>query len=175
MRLEAKLKDISGVITEVSVDKEGFTAEIDENGYILVGYEGNAFDSGSTKIGNMTFSLSISDVEEPVEITLKNVKAKKAKLTVKAAAVTLAKDASGVNAVANIVCTYKDSKGVTHLIRPESTEITLKNVEAEVSAEDTGLINITKLSKKSGSIKATLTFKGGVKKTVTIKVKKAKK
>ncbi|MBQ9867120.1 MAG: hypothetical protein IJM34_08885, partial [Lachnospiraceae bacterium] len=112
---------------------------------------------------------------EPVEITLNNVKAKKAKLTVKAAAVTLAKDASEVNAVANIVCTYKDSKGVTHLIRPESTEITLKNVEAEVSAEDTGLINITKLSKKSGTIKATLTFKGGVKKKVTITVKRAKK
>ncbi|MBQ9867117.1 MAG: hypothetical protein IJM34_08865 [Lachnospiraceae bacterium] len=54
------------------------------------------------------------------------------------------------------------SKGVTHLIRPENTEIKLTNVEAAVSDEDTSLINISKLSKKKGTIKATLTFKGGV-------------
>ena len=43
-----------------------------------------------------------------------------------------------------------------------------------LSEEDPTLVNITKLEKKSGSVKLELTFKGGVTKNVTIRVKKGK-
>ena len=74
--------------------------------------------------------------------------------------------------VANISCRYKSIDGNYHNIVPESVTITkVTGVEAAISEEDPTLVNITKLNKRSGSIKLMLTFKGGVTENVTIKVK----
>ncbi len=78
----------------------------------------------------LNFGLSISGMEDPVTVTLKKVKAKKITPKVSAAKVTVAKDAAIINATANIVCTYKDSRGILHMISPEKTELKLNNAVA---------------------------------------------
>ncbi len=175
MRIAPKFSNLSSEITGVAIDREDFTAELDENGYICVSYTGDALNAKKLEIGSMTFSLSISGVDKPLDVTLKNLKAKKTNPAVKAVNVSVQKDpAEGAIAVANIMCTYKDSSKVTHLIKPEKTELELRGVEASVNEDDPTLINIKGLSKNSGKITAKLTFKGGVTKTVKIIVKKAK-
>ena len=170
-----KLNAVSGKITAVETDKEGFTAAVNEDGNIVVGYEGTAYNAKNLSIGEMKFKLSISGIDDPVEVTIKNVKAKKTTPSIKKANVVVPANASGdVIATANIVCTYKDSAGISHVIVPESTTIEqLKNVEAEVS-DDPTQINIKSLSQKSGSVRVKLWFSGGVTKTATISVKQAK-
>ena len=171
------LKDVSGEIISVSLDKEGFSAELNENGNIVVNYEGSAYDVKHLDIGTLEFKLGISGADEEVTISLPKVKAKKSVPAVKAAKVTVAKDAAGdVIAVANIVCTYKGSDGRYHSIAPENVKITKlsKGTEAALSEDDPTLVNITKLEKKSGTIKVALSFKGGMTKNVTIRVKKSK-
>ncbi len=170
-----KLNHVSGKITAVETDKEGFTAAVNEDGNIVVGYEGTAYNAKNLSIGEMTFKLSIGGIDDPVEVTIKNVKAKKTTPVVKKANVVVPANASGdVIATANLVCTYKDSAGISHVIIPESTTIEqLKNVEAEVS-DDLTQVNIKSLSQKSGSVKVKLWFSGGVTKNVVISVKQAK-
>lgn len=169
------LKEISGRITAVETDKEGFKAAINEAGNIVVGYEGSAYNKNNLNIGDMRFKLGISGIDDPVEVTLKKVKAKKTLPAIKKVKVFVPENASGdIKATANIVCTYKDRAGVSHVIVPESAEIVkLAYVDAEVSGDPTR-INIRSMSKKSGHVKLKLTFRGGVTKNVTISLAGAK-
>ena len=162
-------KDVDGELTGVSITDKNYSAVINEAGNIVVDYNGDALDAKHLKMGNLTFKLKISDVEEEVSVTIKNVKAKKTTVTVKAAKVKM----NGSKATAaNLICSYKDPAGNMHLIAPVSTIVVKpSNVKAVVS-DDPTVINISDLSKKSGSVKLKLTFAGGVTKTVTVKVAK---
>ena len=111
---------------------------------------------------------------------LKNVTAKKTTPTVKATNVTIPKtlaeksDGTYVIGTANILSTWKDSAKHTQTISPVSAVLDPKNVEAEYNRDDPGKICIKKLTGKSGTVKVTLSYPGGVTKTVTIKVAKGK-
>lgn len=110
-----------------------------------------------------------------MSVTVKGLKAKASKPTVKAAKVKVAKDASGeVLGVAIISCTCKGDDKNSYKIEPESAEImSVRGVEAAVSEVDPTIVNITKLDKQSGAVRLKLTFKGGVTKILKITVKKA--
>ncbi len=176
MILEPVLKDVNGDITAVSVENEGFTAELDENGKILVSYAGSAYNVNDLKIGTLNFKLKIKGIDQEIPVSLKNVKAKKPGLNVKTVKISLAKDQDeSVTASTKLVCTYKGSDGRVHELQPKSVTIDkCKKVEAAVDESDPAMIRISKLTGKSGSIKAVLTFEGGMKKNVTINVKQAK-
>lgn len=196
MIIEPSLKEIEGTITNVAVSnvelKNGtpipassFEAVMN-NGNIEVSYVGSEeMKANSTKIGDMTFTLTVADSStggNPVEVTMfvKNVSAKKTTPATKAANVVIPKDLAEkgdgtyVIGTANIISSYKDSAKHTQMLIPVSVTLDNKGVEAEVASYDQSRILIKKLDGKSGSIKATLTYQGGVTKTVTISVKKGK-
>ena len=169
MVIVPNFKEVGGEIEEVSVTNKDFHAVLNDAGNIVVDYEGNVLNAKNLKIGDLSFKLKISDIDDEVTVTLKNVKAKKTNVKVKAAKVSL-----GTNdeAVANIVCSYKDASGAQHLIAPESITIKgQKNVKA-VIGEDKTSITVSNLTKNSGSVTLTLGFHGGITKNVTVKVKK---
>ena len=82
-------------------------------------------------------------------------------------------DGTTVIGSANIISTYKDSAKHVQTISPTKVTLDCKNVDARPDGNN-GRILITKLDGNSGSVKATLTYPGGVTKTVTIKVSKGK-
>ncbi|MBR5420629.1 MAG: hypothetical protein IK115_05725 [Lachnospiraceae bacterium] len=185
------LKEVSGTITDVSVSAvtgssysaSDFTAVMaGEN--IEVYYTGSAdLKSSALKIGDMSFMVFFvdgSEGSEPLtaEFTVKNVKAKKSQVKLKAAGLKIPKDAvndgSSVIGVVNLVATYKDAAKQVHSIAAVSVKLDCKKVEAETDPSDAGTILVKKLNGNSGTIKATMTFPGGVTKKVTIKVSKAK-
>lgn len=186
------LKEVQGSISAVKVSsvtlKKGtapsasdFTAKIN-NGNIEVSYIGEALSAKNLKVGNMTLTLTVKDNEGneiSVPLTLKNVSAKKTTPKAKAAKVTIPKasaekgDGTTVIGSANIMSTYKDSAKHVQTISPTKVTLNCKKVEARADGNN-GRILITKLDGKSGTVKATLTYPGGVKKTVTIKVTKGK-
>ncbi|MBP5608857.1 MAG: InlB B-repeat-containing protein, partial [Lachnospiraceae bacterium] len=160
-------KDLGGKLEDVSIEKEGFSAVVNEAGNIVVDYEGSAYNTRNLKMGDLTFKLTVEGVEDEVAVTVKKVSAKKTAVKVKAAKVFV-KNGAGV---ANLVCSYKDSAGNMHLIAPEKINLDkLKNVTAVVDEEDPTAVNITSLNGKSGSVKANVQFRNGYSKTVTIKV-----
>ncbi len=173
-----KLTDVGGSIKAVSVAESGFLAKLNAAGNIVIDYSGNAYDAKNLKIGTLTLTLTISGVEKPVTIELKNVKAKKTMPKTKAVSVMIPADASEaagkVIGTANIVSSYKDSAGMIRTIKPVEVSIvgTPKGVEAKVNESDFGEIDIYSLNKKNASFKVKLTYAGGVTKTVTVKVKK---
>ena len=180
------LKEVGGEITDVSVAAApgaiytDFEAVMD-GGNINVYYTGTkAIDVKNMKIGDLKFSITVEGIDAPVEFTLKNVTAKKTTPKVKASKVTIPKsalekaDGSTVIATANILSSYVDSAKHTQTITPADVKLVPKNVEAVRDESDYSRILIKKLTGKSGSIKATLTYGGGVTKTVTIKVAQGK-
>lgn len=196
MVIAPTVKETSATITHATVKAvtlkntnalpaEAFKAQLN-GGNIEVDYVGEEeMTAKNLKIGDMTLTLTLDDNDgagEPVEVdvTIKNVSAKKTVPTVKAAKVTIPKaaaeagDGSIVIGSANLLSTYKDSGKQVRTITPVDVSLSPKNVEAELDPNDPGCILIKKLTGKSGSIKATLTFAGGVTKTVTIKVAKGK-
>ena len=181
MVVRATLKDVGGTVESVTVAEEGFTARPSGNGTILIGYSGDKYNKRNLKIGKLTLSLKISGIEEPVTITMKNVKAKTRIPSVKAATVIIPGDQTtaegGVIGTANIVSSVYLSYGRYIILEPVETKImkASKGVTATVNANDPKEINITNLKKKSGWVKVKLTYAGGVKKTIKIKVKRAGK
>ena len=196
MVIEPTLKEIEGTITGVTVSKvelkkgtpipaSSFEAVMN-NGNIEVIYTGTEdMKASNLKIGDMTFTLTVADSSTggtQVEVTMlvKGVSAKKTSPVAKAAKVvipkSLAESADGTTVIgtANIISSYKDSAKHTQMLIPVSVTPANKGVEAEVASYDQSRILIKKLDGKSGSIKATLTYPGGVTKTVTISVKKGK-
>lgn len=196
MVIEPTLKEIEGTITGVTVSKvelkkgtpipaSSFEAVMN-NGNIEVIYTGTEdMKASNLKIGDMTFTLTVADSSTggtQVEVTMlvKGVSAKKTSPVAKAAKVvipkSLAESADGTTVIgtANIISSYKDSAKHTQMLIPVSVTPANKGVEAEVASYDQSRILIKKLDGKSGSIKATLTYQGGVTKTVTISVKKGK-
>jgi co-chaperonin GroES (HSP10) len=137
-------------------------------------------DAKNLKIGNMKFTLTVDGITDPVEFTIKNVSAKKTNPTAKGTKVVIPKDAaekatgSTVIATANILSTYKDTAKHVRTIKPTSVTLVQKNVTAEYDTNNNTRILIKKLDGKSGSVKATLTYPGGITKTVTISVAKGK-
>ncbi|MCR5357258.1 MAG: hypothetical protein K6E63_07615 [Lachnospiraceae bacterium] len=197
MVIEPKLKELGGTITNVTVSKielkkgtplpaTSFNAVMN-NGNIEVTYKGaEELKAANLAIGNMTLTLTVIDSSAggnpvSVDMLLKNVSAKKTTPKVKAAKVIVPKDAaeSGdgtyVIGTANIISTYRDSAKHTKMIAPVEVTLVNKNVEAETDPSNKSRILIKKLTGKSGNVKATLTYPGGVTKTITIKVSKGKK
>ncbi|MBR3306823.1 MAG: InlB B-repeat-containing protein [Lachnospiraceae bacterium] len=169
MVIVSTLKEVGGEIEAVSVSNKDFHAVLNDAGNIIVDYEGNSLNTKNLKIGDMSFKLKLSGVEDEISVTLKNVKAKKSAIKVKAAKVSMG---SNGTAVANLVCSYKDASGDLYLIAPENISIkSTKNVKAEVG-EDKTAVTVSNLTRNSGNVKLTLTFRGGVTKNVTVKVKK---
>lgn len=172
------LKDVSGTIEAVSVAESGFFANLDAAGNIVIDYTGNKYNLKNLNIGTLTLSLKLNGIDEPVKLTLNNVKAKKTTPTVKAGTVTIPKDAETaegkVIGTANIVSTYNVSSGTYKTISPVKTEIvgTPKDVTAKPNESDMTEIDIYSISKKNVSFKVKLTYAGGVTKTVTVKVNK---
>ncbi len=167
------LKEVSGAITAVKlVGPEGFDASVDGDN-IVIDYTGKTALT-SAALGDMTLQLTVDGITTPIEVKMKNVTAQKAAPIVKAAKVTIPKsatmDGTKVIAATNITSTYKDSAKNIHSLVPDSVTLDCKNVEADVDSMDNCVINITKLTGKSGSIKVTLTYGGGVTKTVTVGV-----
>jgi hypothetical protein len=158
-----------------------FTAEV-KGSYIEVSYVAEEeMKASDLKIGDMTLSLTVLDsagAEAQVPLTLKNVTAKKTAPSVKSSKVVIPKatadkaDGTTVIATANIRSSFKDSAKHTQNITPTDVTLTNKNVVAETDPADRSRILIKKLTGKSGTIKATLTYAGGVTKTVTVKVTK---
>ena len=195
MIIEPTLKELGGTITGVTVSgvelkkgtpipAESFKAVMN-NGNIEVSYSGSQLTAKSLKIGDMTFKLTVADGSAegtPVEVTMliKGVSAKKTAPAVTASKVTIPKasaenaDGTTVIGTANILSCYKDSAKHTQMITPDGVTLTNKNVEAVVDPSNNSRILIKKLTGKSGTVKATLTYPGGVTKTVTISVKKGK-
>ena len=172
------LKDVSGTIEAVSVAESGFFANLDAAGNIVIDYTGNKYNLKNLNIGTLTLSLKLNGIDEPVKLTLNNVKAKKTTPTIKAGTVTIPKDAETVEGkvigTVNIVSTYKVSSGTYKTISPVKTEIvgTPKDVTAKPNESDMTEIDIYSISKKNVSFKVKLTYAGGVTKTVTVKVNK---
>ncbi|MBR3524307.1 MAG: hypothetical protein IKO11_00535 [Lachnospiraceae bacterium] len=176
MIIEPLLKDVNGSITDVSIENEGFSAELDENGRILVSYDGSAYKVNNLKIGTLNFRLKISGIDKEIPVSIKNVKAKKPKLNVKTVKLNLPKDQDeSVTTAVNLLCTYKGSDGRSYELRPVSVKVEkCKNAEAHTDESDPALIRICKLSGKSGSVKVKMYFEGGMEKSLTISVKQAK-
>lgn len=192
MVIAPTLKEVQGSISAVKVSavtlKKGtapsasdFTAKVN-NGNIEVSYSGSLLSAKNLKVGDMTFILTVTDNDGnkiSVPLTVKNVSAKKTKPTVNAVKVTIPKasaekaDGKSVIGCANIISTYKDSAKHVQTIVPTKVTLECKSVEARADGNN-GKILITKLDGNSGSVKATLTYQGGVTKTVTISVKKGK-
>ncbi|MBP5609007.1 MAG: hypothetical protein J6X66_12190, partial [Lachnospiraceae bacterium] len=161
------LKDIDGEITGVEAVDKDYSAVVNEAGNIIVDYSGKALDARHLKMGNLSYKLMISGIDEKVTVTIKNVKAKRSDVTVNAAGVSLKENKAGT---ANIICSYKDASGAKHLISPLTAEIKeMKHVQASKS-DDPTVINIFDLTKKKGSVTLKLTFPGNVTKKVTVKV-----
>ena len=168
MVIVPNFKDLGGKLEDVSIEKDGFSAVVNEAGNIVVDYEGSAYNTKNLKMGDLTFKLTVEGVEDEVAVTAKNVKAKKTAVKVTAAKVFV-KNGAGT---ANLVCSYKDSAGNMHLIAPKNVNLDkFKKVTAVVDEDDPTVINITSLSGKSGSVKAIADFGNGYTKAVTIKVK----
>ena len=168
MVIVPNFKDLGGKLEDVSIEKDGFSAVVNEAGNIVVDYEGSAYNTKNLKMGDLTFKLTVEGVEDEVAVTAKNVKAKKTNVKVTAAKVFV-KNGAGT---ANLVCSYKDSAGNMHLIAPKNVNLDkFKNVTAVVDEDDPTVINITSLTGKSGSVKAIADFGNGYTKAVTIKVK----
>ena len=187
MVVEPSLKEVSGQIKGVSVTVTDAAAVYKDfeaamnGGNINVTYTGTTpMDAKKLKIGNMKFALTVDGIEAPVEFTVKNVTAKKTTPKVKASKVIIPKsalekaDGTTVIAAANILSTYKDTAKHVQTIKPAGVKLNCKKVTAEVDPDNSSRILIKKLEGKSGSVKATLTYPGGVTKTVTIKVTKGK-
>lgn len=181
MLVRATLKDVGGTVESVTVAEEGFTARPSGNGTILIGYSGDKYNKRNLNIGKLTLSFKISGIEEPVTITMKNVKAKTMIPSVKAATVIIPRDQTiaegGVIGTANIVSSVYLSYGRYIILEPVGAKIvgSSKNVTARVNESDFKEINIEKFEKKSGWIKVRLTYKGDVTKTIKVKVKRAGK
>ena len=172
-------RNLNGGIVSVDVLEEGFSATVDSVGSLAIEYAGDKYNANNLKIGTLTLDLHIGGVEKPVTMYFKNVKAVKTLPTVKAAAVVIPKDsvpAEGkVIGTANIESYIKLANGRMKLVDPLNVEIvSTRNVTAKVNADDKTEVNIESMSKSSGSIKVKLTYKDGLAKTVTVKVKKAK-
>ena len=188
MLVEPTLKEVSGKIMDVSVSVtdeaavyKDFRATL-SGGNISVRYVGKTpLDAKKLKFGNMKFSLTVDGITDPVEFIIKNVSAKKTTPAVKASKVVIPKSAAEkatgetVIATANILSTYKDTAKHVRTIKPEKVNLVCKNVTATVDPGNNTRVLIKKLDGSSGSVKATLTYAGGVTKTVTIKVSKGKK
>lgn len=197
MIIEPTLKEVQGTITDVSVTSitlnkgtplpaESFEALMN-NGNIEVTYTGaEEMKAKSLKIGDMTLKLTVTDSSAggtPVEVTMlvKNVAAKKTTPVTKTSNVVIPKalaekaDGTTVIGTVNIISNFKDSAKHTQNITPTQVTLTKKNVEAETDPADKSRILIKKLTGKGGNVKATLTYPGGVTKTITIKVSKGKK
>lgn len=169
MVIVPSFKDVDGKLTGVSITDKNYTVVINEAGNIVVDYSGDALDANHLKMGDLTFRLKISDVEEEISVTIKNVRAKKTAITVKTAMVKMN---GAKTTAANIICSYKDPAGNMHLIAPISTTVIKSNNVNAVVSDDPTVINISDLIKKSGSVKLKLTFLKGVTKTITLKVTK---
>ncbi|MBR3524415.1 MAG: hypothetical protein IKO11_01085 [Lachnospiraceae bacterium] len=110
-------------------------------------------------------------------ISLKNVKAKKTTPKVRTSSVNIYPDANGtVKGSVNIVSYYTGASGYSWLLVPTQVNPgTVKGAEFAVNDYDRTEIDVLSLAGKSGSVKVTLTFPGGVTKNVTVKVKTGKK
>jgi hypothetical protein len=173
-------RNLNGGIVSANVLEEGFRANLDSVGDIAINYEGEKYNAkNNLNIGNLTLKLYIGGIDEPVTMTLKNVKAAKTLPLVKAPAVVIPKESASeddkVIGTANIVSYVKLANGRMKLVDPLKVEIEApKNVTAAVNSDDNTEIDITSLTKKSGTIKVKLTYKDELTKNVTIKVKRAK-
>ena len=172
------LKDVSGTIETVAVAESGFSAKLNAAGNIVIDYSGDAYNAKNLNIGTLTFSISISGIDEPVKLTLNKVKAKKTTPKAKVGTITIPAGTEAADGkiigTANIVSTYKVGSGRYMTIKPAKAEIvgTPKNVTAKVNENDATEIDIYSSSKKNVSFKVKLTYAGEVTKTVTVKVKK---
>ncbi len=160
---------------DVECSKNIVHASRDLQGNMYIYFDDNSLTAKNLNIGDMKFTLKHGS--ENIVITLKNVKAKKTTPKVRTAAVPVIGNTAGkVNSSVNILCTYKDKGGNLRVVIPNQVEPgTAKGGEFVVNEYDRTEVNVKTLTGKSGSVKLTLTFNGGVTKTVTVKAKKAKK
>ena len=187
MILVPTLKEISGSIEDVELSgitgakEDAFEAELNDAGNIVVNYVGDPITKDGLKTKyNMTVNLTLDNgVVVPVE--LKNIMFNKTTPTVKVPKIT----ATGAEATANILSTYKDSAKNTQYLLPQTKEdgtydITFENgkkgatVDAEtLTVAEDGTISVTiKGITANDSIKATLNYPCGITKKVTISIKK---
>ncbi|MBR3306260.1 MAG: hypothetical protein IKI75_03260 [Lachnospiraceae bacterium] len=170
------LKYVSGTITAVTVDTKGFDAKLASDGNIILSYNGNKFSQGNTDIGDMKFSLTIDGVKDPVDITLKNVKAKKGSISIKSAkTISMGNNDYEFEVISNVICTYKGIDGKLHQIIPKEIEQTFnEDEEAMVTVvwdnRDKTLIYVSELEKNSVNAKLWLDFDGDCSKSVSIKI-----
>ena len=180
-------KEISGSIEDVELsgitgaEEDAFEAELNDAGNIVVNYVGDPITKDGLKTKyNMTVNLTLDNgVVVPVE--LKNIMFNKTTPTVKVPKIT----ATGAEATANILSTYKDSAKNTQYLLPQTKEdgtydITFENgkkgatVDAEtLTVAEDGTISVTiKGITANDSVKATLNYPCGITKKVTISIKK---
>ena len=161
---------------DVECDRAIADAGMDPFGNLYVFFkQGNGLNAKNLNIGNMKFILHYAGGD--IVINLKNVKAQKTTPKLRTAAVNIYTEAGGaVKGSVNIVSSYTGTSGRTWLLIPGDVKLSnAKGAEFEVNILDRTEINIKSLSGKSGSVKVTMVFDGGIEKSVKIRVKKAKK
>lgn len=181
MVVTPNLKEVSGAIMAAKVlSPEGYKAEI-EGENINIYCTDDAVASRVAKdqtIGDMRIALYLEGMDHQSEvpvITLKKVKAGKSTPAIKSVKVVIPNnapdDGKTVIAAANIISTCKDRSGnIRNIINVEGVTLENNGVLAEVDKDDNQRILIRGLDKKSGTIKATVTYIGGLKKKITINV-----
>ncbi|MCR4891329.1 MAG: InlB B-repeat-containing protein [Lachnospiraceae bacterium] len=173
------LKDVGGSIKSVSVSEEGFSAKLNAAGNIEIGYTGNTLNANNLNIGTLTLALTLEGVDDPVRLTLSNLKAKKSRPKANTAKLTIPSSAMSADGkvigVVNVLSTKQSATGIL-TVSPEKAEIIdmSKGVVAKVNENDPSEIDIISLSKSRASVKVKLGYAGCITGNVKITVKREK-
>ena len=155
---------------DVECSKNIVHASRDLQGNMYIYFDDNSLTAKNLNIGDMKFTLKHGS--EEYVVSLKNVKAQKTTPKVRTTVVNYTEGCCSVN----ILSTFKDKGGNLRVVIPDQVTLgSAKGGEFVVNDYDRTEINVKSLTGKSGSVKVTLTFRGGMTKTVNLKAKPPKK
>ncbi|MBR5419709.1 MAG: hypothetical protein IK115_01025 [Lachnospiraceae bacterium] len=153
----------------------GATGASDGLGNYVMDLSNCGLSAKKLNIGDIKLKAVLYGGEE-VTITVKGVKAKAGKPTVRTTQMKVIRDADAVvKSSVNIVSCWKDAAGYMHTLNPVKVEVgAAKGAEFKQNEMDDLEFATLSMAKKSGSLKVTLIFPGEVKKTITLKAKAIK-
>ena len=172
MLLVLSSKDANTSVYNYSIVEAPAGASVASDGYgnCLMDFSACGLSASNLNIGDIRIKAVLYGGEEAT-ITVKGVKAKATKPTVRIAPMKVFKEVTAtVKASTNAVCTYKTADGHIHAIEPEKyVAAAAKGADIQQNPMSESEFLTYNMSKNSGSVKVTLTFAGGLQKTVTVK------